>query len=144
MALWLIWVIAGIVLIIAEMATFSFYLLWLGIGAFAAAITSQFTENWLIQLLVGGAVALVLSFSTRALTRNIRHNAIGFYDPYEQITGKTGVVQESIAPGTMGLVRVGSEVWSATAAETIEVGQNVIVIKRSSTILQVQKLKEID
>lgn len=142
MALWLLWVIAGVILIIAEMTTFTFYLLWLSIGAFAAALTSLYVENWLWQVLVGGVVALVLSFSTRALTRNVRHSAKGFFDPYERIVGKTGVVTEPIAPGKMGQVRIGSDVWSASAAEVIEAGESVAVVERNSTILQVQKLKE--
>lgn len=142
MALWLLWVIAGVVLIIAEMTTFSFYLLWLGIGAFVAALTSLFTENWLWQILAGGAVALVLSFSTRALTRNLRHNIKGFSDPHEQIVGQTGIVRETISPDRIGQVRVGNETWSATSTEAIEVGETVTVTQRNSTILQVQKTRE--
>jgi len=139
MSTWLYWVIAGIILVIAEMTTFTFYLLWLGVGAFAAAFSTRFTDDILIQIVVGCLVALVLTLLTRPLTRNVRHSSVGFYDPYQDIVGKTGIVQEPISPDKMGHVRVGSEVWSAIAAEPIYANETVVVIERSSTILRVQK-----
>jgi membrane protein implicated in regulation of membrane protease activity len=48
-------------------------------------------------------------------------------------------VQEHISPDKMGLVRVGSDVWSANSSEPIEAGETVVVMERSSTILEVQK-----
>lgn len=142
MAQWIAWTIAGIVLIIAEMATLTFYLLWLGVGAFAAAGTAYFTENIFVQILAGCFVALILTIFTHPLTRNVRHSAIGFYDPYEGIVGKTGKVEEAIEPHQMGQVRVGSEVWTAVADEHINAGQDVTVIERNSTILKVETLGE--
>ena len=139
MATWLVWVIIGIVLIIAEMTTFTFYLLWLGVGAFAAAVSSNFTDNILAQILIGCVTALLLTFLTKTLTRNVRHSSAGFYDPYQNIVGKRGIVQESISPDKMGQVRVGSDVWSAIAHEPIDDGENVVITERSSTILTVQK-----
>jgi membrane protein implicated in regulation of membrane protease activity len=142
MSTWLLWLIAGIILVIAEMTTFTFYLLWLGVGAFAAAFSTRFTENVLIQIVVGCVVALALTLLTRPLTRNVRHSSIGFYDPYQDIVGKSGIVQEAIAPDKMGQVRVGNEVWSATAKEVIAANETVVVVERGSTILTVQKEKE--
>jgi len=37
--LWIFWVVLGLVLIVAEIFTSGFVLLWFGIGALAAAIT---------------------------------------------------------------------------------------------------------
>ncbi|MEO6907664.1 MAG: NfeD family protein [Abditibacteriaceae bacterium] len=137
----LLWVIAGVILIIAEMTTFTFYLLWLGVGAFAAAFSTHFTDDVLIQILVGCIVAFVLTLLTRPLTRNVRHSSVGFYDPYQDIVGKTGFVQEPISPDKMGHVRVGSDVWSATASEAICANETIIVTERSSSILTVQKVE---
>jgi membrane protein implicated in regulation of membrane protease activity len=135
----LLWLIAGIILIIAEMTTFTFYLLWLGVGAFAASFSTRFTDDVLIQILVGCLTAFVLTVLTRPLTRNVRHSSVGFYDPYQNIIGKTGIVQEPITPEKMGHVRVGSEVWSAVSTEFINPNEVVVVTERSSTILTVQK-----
>lgn len=55
---WLLWVIVGFVLVIAELVTGTFYLLVLGIGAFAAALIASLGANVLVQAGVGAAVAL--------------------------------------------------------------------------------------
>jgi membrane protein implicated in regulation of membrane protease activity len=56
--LWLVWVVLGFVLVIAELLTGTFYLLVIGIGAFAAAAVAWIGGNELVQAIVGGAVAL--------------------------------------------------------------------------------------
>jgi membrane protein implicated in regulation of membrane protease activity len=55
---WLLWVIVGFVLVIAELVTGTFYLLVLGVGAFAAALVASVGANILVQAGVGSAVAL--------------------------------------------------------------------------------------
>jgi membrane protein implicated in regulation of membrane protease activity len=58
MELWLIWVVAGFVLVIAELVTGTFYLLVIGAGAFAGALVAWLGGNELWQALAGSAVAL--------------------------------------------------------------------------------------
>jgi membrane protein implicated in regulation of membrane protease activity len=62
MELWLIWVVAGFVLVIAELVTGTFYLLVVGVGAFAAAIVAWLGGNEIVQAIAGSAVALVGAF----------------------------------------------------------------------------------
>lgn len=59
MDLWLMWVVAGFVLVIAELLTGTFYLLVVGIGAFAAALIAWMGSNGIVQASVGCAVALI-------------------------------------------------------------------------------------
>ena len=58
MELWLLWIIVGFVLVIAELVTGTFYLLVIGLGAFAAAVGDWLGWNLLIQAVVASAVAL--------------------------------------------------------------------------------------
>jgi membrane protein implicated in regulation of membrane protease activity len=58
MELWLIWIVAGFALIIAELVTGTFYLLVIGVGAFAGAVAAWLGANEIIQAVVGSAVAL--------------------------------------------------------------------------------------
>jgi membrane protein implicated in regulation of membrane protease activity len=58
MELWLVWVVAGFVLAIAEMVTGTFYLLVIAIGAFVGALVAWFGLNELWQAVVGGGVAI--------------------------------------------------------------------------------------
>jgi membrane protein implicated in regulation of membrane protease activity len=55
---WLLWIIVGMVLVIAELVTGTFYLLVLGVGALAAAVIAWAGGNEIIQAVVAGAVAI--------------------------------------------------------------------------------------
>ena len=63
MELWLIWVVAAFALVIAELVTGTFYLLMIGLGAFAAAGAAWLEANLLVQAAVGSAVAVAGSFA---------------------------------------------------------------------------------
>src|SRR3954470_18088723 len=52
------WLVAGFVLVIAELMTGTFYLLVIGVGAFFAAIVAWLGGNELVQGVAGSAVAL--------------------------------------------------------------------------------------
>ena len=62
MELWLMWVVAGFVLVIAELVTGTFYLLVVGLGAFAGAVVAWLGGNELVQAVTASAVALVGAF----------------------------------------------------------------------------------
>ena len=58
MELWLLWLIAGFVLVIAELLTGTFYLLVIALGAFAGSLAAWMGANELVQAIVGSVVAL--------------------------------------------------------------------------------------
>ena len=59
MDLWLVWVIAGFILVIAELLTGTFYLLVIGIAAFAGAGVAWLGGHGIAQAGVAGLVALI-------------------------------------------------------------------------------------
>src|SRR5712672_1804924 len=59
METWLIWLVVGFGLVIAELLTGTFYLLVIALGFFAAAVCDSLGANVLVQAVVGSAVALV-------------------------------------------------------------------------------------
>ncbi len=141
MSAWLIWLVVGIVLLIAEMTTFTFYLLWLGIGAFAGMLVALVAPGaWLLQLIVAGAVAILLTYSTKPLTSRL-HGKREFRDPVDELVGKQGEVVEDIGVSTMGIVRIGTETWSATADTPIPKGEKVVVEHRGTAVVHVSKVK---
>jgi membrane protein implicated in regulation of membrane protease activity len=54
----LAWLVAGIVLIVAELATGTFYLLVLGVAALVAAGVAYAGGGFLVEVLVAGAIAI--------------------------------------------------------------------------------------
>ncbi len=60
---WLIWVVAGFALIIAELLSGTFYLLVIGVGAFAGALMAYLDSGVFVQGVVASALALVGAFA---------------------------------------------------------------------------------
>src|SRR5690348_11888773 len=59
METWLIWVVVGFGLVIAELVTGTFYLLVIALGFFAAVACAAMNANFIVQAVVGSAIALV-------------------------------------------------------------------------------------
>ena len=55
---WLIWVVVGFVLIITELVSGTFYLLVIGLSAFAGAVAASLGANYLVQAAVASVVAV--------------------------------------------------------------------------------------
>jgi membrane protein implicated in regulation of membrane protease activity len=55
---WLAWIVLGFILVIIELVSGTFYLLVLGVGAFAASIAAWLGANLLAQAVIGAAVAI--------------------------------------------------------------------------------------
>jgi membrane protein implicated in regulation of membrane protease activity len=139
MGLWAIWLIIAGILLIAEMLTLTFYLLWLGIGALVAAAAAWIVPGSIVlQILAGCMTALALTFFTKTLTQRILMSK-GFKDPINEMIGKQGVVVEEIASGKLGIVKVGNETWSASSEEYLPKDEIIIVVARGTTIVEVQK-----
>jgi membrane protein implicated in regulation of membrane protease activity len=139
MELWAIWLILAGVLLVVEMMTLTFYLLWIGIGAVVAAAVALFVpDSFVWQVLAGSVVVLVLTAFTKPLTRRFRTSR-GFTDAVDELIGKQGTVVESIQEGKPGIVKVGSETWSAVSDEQLAKGDAVIVVERGSALLKVKK-----
>ncbi|MBP1989409.1 NfeD family protein [Paenibacillus eucommiae] len=139
MELWAIWLIIGCVLLVAEMLTLTFYMLWLGVGALIAfAIALIFPDSFLLQVLFGCIAALLLTIFSKPLTRRIR-KAEGFKDAIDDLVGKQGIVVQEISEGKYGVVKVGNETWSAFSNEHLFINDSVIVVSRGNTTLEVQK-----
>jgi membrane protein implicated in regulation of membrane protease activity len=139
MELWAIWLIVAGVLLVIEMMTLTFYLLWIGIGAVVAAAVALFVpDSFVWQVLAGCVVVLVLTVFTKPITRRFRSSR-GFTDAVDELIGKQGIVVESIQDGKPGIVKVGSETWSAVSDDILTKGDTVIVTGRGSALLQVHK-----
>jgi len=141
-SLWWFWFVAGILLIVGEMFTVSFYLLWLGIAAMAAAVLAYFfPEMYWLPPAAASITGLLLILFTKPLTARAGV-AKGFDDPVAFMANRTGEIVEPVTPTCLGIVKVGSEMWSASAQEALYPGQRVMVVSQSSTVLQVKPLLE--
>lgn len=143
--LWLIWLILGVVLVIAEIFTLGFVLLWFGIGALAAALAGYMGLGLGFQFLIFAVVSVALTAMSRTIFAN-------YFAHDEGHTQKMGV--ESL-PGQIGTVTAGSKgalnqsavkvfgsIWTAYPAdkETVLVdGEKVEVVEVKGSSIYVRR-----
>ena len=144
MVVWMVWMIAAGILFVAEMITLTFYLLWLSIGALAAGLLSFiFPDAIVLQVLFGSLVAIVLTLFSKPLVAKLRGSR-GFKDVGTEIVDRQGVVVEPIEPGRFGQVKIGGDTWSASSTQSLSKDEVVRVVKRGTTIIEVERWGDMD
>jgi membrane protein implicated in regulation of membrane protease activity len=139
MVMWVVWLIAAGLLLVVEMMTLTFYLLWLCIGAVVAGLVSLIAPDAILfQVVLGSLVAIGLTVFSKPLVARFRSSR-GFKDTGTDIVGRQGIVVEAIEPGRYGQVKVGGDTWSATSVQVLAKDETVRVIRRSSTIIEVER-----
>lgn len=125
------------------MLTLTFYLLWLGVGAlFGAAAALAAPESLFVQVLTASIVSLLLILlGSKRISRRFRAGK-GYKDAVDALVGKTAVVTQDITNQSNGIVKIGGDVWSATADEYISQGEKVKVVERRSTVLYVRRERD--
>jgi len=120
--IWYVWLILGVLFIIAEMFTSGFVLLWFGIGALVAALLA-FTGivGLPLQILAFLAVSVALTIASRTIfERFLMRGSPGreLKTGVDNLPGKIGVVVEP-SKGVLqeGAVRVFASTWRAFPVE---------------------------
>jgi membrane protein implicated in regulation of membrane protease activity len=132
---WVVWTILGVILIIAEIFTPGFVLLWFGIGALAAGLASVVGISSLpLQFLIFAAVSLILTAASRTIFADLffrQHSKQTLKSGVSGLPGKIGtVVSSSRGPLNEGAVKVFGSTWTAFPAEgeePLEAGDRVAV-----------------
>ena len=143
---WILWTILGVILIIAEVFTPGFVLLWFGIGALAAALSSLLGAGLPAQFLVFISLSTALTALSRTLFVNYftrRDEPEGLQVGAATLPGKVGtVVASSKGALNEGAVKVFGSVWTAYPAEgepPLEAGDRVIVERLQGASIYVRR-----
>ena len=133
--LWIFWAVLGLVLLIAEIFTPGFVLLWFGVGALAAALAGLVGLGLPVQFLVFCAVSVGLTLASRTIFSRyfVRTEEEGgsLKTGVDALPGKVGTVVTSSAGALKeGAVKVFGSTWTAYPAEgedPLEAGDRVVV-----------------
>jgi membrane protein implicated in regulation of membrane protease activity len=145
---WIIWTILGIVLIIAEVFTPGFVLLWFGIGALAAALAGLVGIDSLgLQFLIFTIVSVSLTAASRTIFVNYfsrEKSGDSLKTGVEALPGKIGVVVSS-SRGALheGAVKVYGSTWTAypeEGEEPLEAGDRVQVERVQGASIYVRRM----
>ncbi|HBT40300.1 MAG: hypothetical protein XD58_0468 [Thermotoga sp. 50_1627] len=140
---YIFWLILGVVLVVAEILTPTFFFFWFALGAFAAAGAS-FLSGTIVQLITFMGVSAAFVLLTRPFAKKLTKS-----EPrkihIDEIIGKEAIVIETIDNKQgKGLVKVNGEIWRAYSDSddvTIEEGQKVTILKVEGAHVVVHKIE---
>lgn len=146
---WIIWVVLGVCLVIAEIFTLGFFLFWFGIGALAAALVAFLGLGIGWQFLAFTIVSVVLTMLSRTIfSKYYSHNDEQLYKTgVDALPGQIGTVT-SASKGTLqsGEVKVYGSVWTAfpedESCPLIE-GEKVEVVSVKGASIYVRRVNEL-
>jgi len=145
MNLWWLCVVAGVVIIGAEIVVPGFAVIWLGLAAFVTAIpVSLRAPVWVDLTVFGGTLLLLVTFGRHLAITKLFKGANVARTNTQAVIGELGVVVERVDPvaGT-GQVRVGGEIWTAVSHNgQIIPAETQIVVRNLKGVRLVVKEKE--
>jgi membrane protein implicated in regulation of membrane protease activity len=133
--LWVLWFILGAILIVAEIFTTGFVLLWFGIGALVAAVAGFIgIDSLIIQFLIFAGISISLTAASRTIFINYfsrEKSGESLRSGVDSLPGKIGTVVSS-SKGALheGAVKVFGSTWTAYPAPgepPLEAGERVCV-----------------
>jgi membrane protein implicated in regulation of membrane protease activity len=140
MDLWVLWLIAGVVFAVGEMATLGFFLAPFAVGAFVATLVDLAGAASGFSVVAFLVVSAATFAALRPVARRHRQMPPAIRTGTDALVGQNAVVLERIANHEgVGCVRIGGEVWTARSYEEereIAAGEKVRVIEiRGATAL---------
>lgn len=145
---YILWIILGVTLIIAEIFTLGFVLFFFGIGAFAAALAGGLGFGFGLQFLVFASVSITLTVMSRTIFAKYfsqdDENAVKM--GMDSLPGQIGTVTLSSRGALQeGAVKVYGSIWTAFPIDDemplIE-GEKVEVVRVQGSSIYVQKIEE--
>jgi len=147
--LWIFWVILGLVLVVAEIFTSGFVLLWFGIGALAAAFLGMIgIDSIALQFLAFAIVSSGLTAASRTIFVNYfsrEKSGQSLKSGVDALPGKIGtVVSSSRGALQEGAVKVFGSTWTAYPAPgepPLEAGERVCVDSIEGASIYVKRVE---
>ena len=144
---WIAWSVLGVILIIAEVFTSGFVLLWFGIGALAAALAGMVGLSLPFQFLIFVVISAGLTAASRTIFVNYfsrEKSGNDLKSGVDALPGKIGTVVSS-SSGALheGAVKVFGSTWTAfpvDGEEPLEAGDRVRVERIQGASIYVRRV----
>ncbi len=133
------WLVFGLILLIAEMASGTTYLLWPAVAAFLTALISLAgVTTWVADVAIFAVLVIALTAFGRPIVQRWReqNNAEGLNDRSKMLIGTQGVITV-FANGT-GSVKIADTVWRVLSDEALQPGQTVVIDSVDGATLKVR------
>ena len=137
------WIIVGVVFLVLEIISPTFFYMWFGIAGFISAISSIWLDFYW-QLAIFVLSSAILLYLTRPIAKKLHEKEPPKKIHLDEIIGKEALVIERIDNSAgKGLVKVDGDIWRAFSSDDsiIEKGEKVRVLKVEGAHLVVEKME---
>jgi len=139
--LWWHWIVLGIILLILEMITGTFFMLGLGVSAIIVGVIDSF---WDISFTLGLTLWIILSIlSIWAWFRWIKGDTVSYSGQSNYRLDTLGTVMEDIKTHARGKVKfdtpvLGNTSWHSTSKVDIDKNTRVQIVQISGQLIEVE------
>lgn len=146
---WILWIVLGVSLIVAEIFTLGFVLFWFGIGALIAAFVGYLGFGIGLQFLAFASISTILTILSRKIFHNnyLEGNDENMKTGVDSLPGQIGTVTGA-SKGSLkaGEVKVFGSTWRAypeKGEESLLEGEKVEVVEVKGASIYVRKVREL-
>lgn len=135
------WLLLGLALLIAELASGTTYLLWPAVAAFLTALIAWVAPiDWAASMGVFAVLVIGLTWFGRPLVQRWREEGKGngLNDRAQTLVGARGVLA-AFANGA-GSVKLNDTIWRAISDEALQAGETVEVAGADGATLKVKRV----
>ena len=141
--LWLIFIGAGLVLVMLELLVgveTGLDMVFIGSALILGGLISIALNSWVWTAVISGGICVVYVFIGRRYIHR-RVAVKGEKTNIDTIVGRQGFVLQDITQQNFGIVKIGMEEWRAKADEDIKKGEEITVIDVSGVTLSVKRVE---
>lgn len=142
---WWHWEIAGLALVLLELAVPAFFVIWFGFGAMLVGLVLLLAPGLALSAQIGVWVLASVAMTVlwfRVFKRSQHKTLVG--TAAGEVIGEIGLLVSAVAPFERGKVRfqrpvLGAEEWACVAESAIAAGQRVRVVSVEGSYVKVTK-----
>lgn len=133
------WLVFGLILLIAEMASGTTYLLWPAVAAFLTALISLAgATSWVADIAIFAVLVIALTAFGRPLVQRWRseNNAEGLNERSKSLIGTRGVI--TVFANGAGSAKIADTIWRVVSEDALTPGQMVVIDSVDGATLKVK------
>ena len=142
---WWHWEIAGLALVLLELAVPAFFVIWFGFGAMLVGLVLLLAPGLALSAQIGVWVLASVAMTVlwfRVFKRSQHKTLVG--TAAGEVIGEIGLLVSAVAPFERGTVRfqrpvLGAEEWACVAESAIAAGERVRVVSVEGSYVKVAK-----
>mgnify|MGYP001187736323 FL=1 len=142
---WWHWEIAGLALVLLELAVPAFFVIWFGFGAMLVGLVLLLAPGLALSAQIGVWVLASVAMTVlwfRVFKRSQHKTLVG--TAAGEVIGEIGLLVSAVAPFERGKVRfqrpvLGAEEWACVAESAIAAGERVRVVSVEGSYVKVAK-----